>query len=264
LQDEVVTTRENPNMGGMTMSTFRAAMVLPLLAVPFALPAQTVPQTDKTASLSQPAVRSLRGKHRIELGVGFMTELSASNQVSIGGVTTRNDATGIGGSLAYTHWLLDAWAINVSIGVVDADATTSVSGSGKSIEAATVIPLLVGVRYQPMGLTTGDTFRPYVAASVGPYFGSVSGVQTGFFASAVSHSISAVETAASASSYTETALGSRLGVGADVLLGKRFTLGFGIGYCLVSDFENRIGSETNYSGPDLALFFGILLGGAAK
>jgi hypothetical protein len=171
-----------------------------------------------------------------------MTELSASNQVSIGGVTTRNDATGIGGSLAYTHWLLDAWAINVSIGVVDADATTSVSGSGTSIEAATVIPLLVGVRYQPMGLTTGDTFRPYVAASVGPYFGSVSGVQTGFFASAVSHSIS----------------------GADVLLGKRFTLGFGIGYCLVSDFENRIGSETNYSGPDLALFFGILLGGAAK
>jgi hypothetical protein len=226
-------------------------MVLPLLAVPFALPAQTVPQTDKTASLSQPAVRSLRGKHRIELGVGFMTELSASNQVSIGGVTTRNDATGIGGSLAYTHWLRDAWAINVSIGVVDADATTSVSGSGTSIEAATVIPLLVGVRYQPMGLTTGDTFRPYVAASVGPYFGSVSGVQTG-------------ETAASASSYTETALGSRLGVGADVLLGKRFTLGFGIGYCLVSDFENRIGSETNYSGPDLALFFGILLGGAAK
>ncbi|NNG15095.1 MAG: hypothetical protein HKM89_01355, partial [Gemmatimonadales bacterium] len=101
----------------------------------------------------------------------------------------------------------------------------------------------------------------YVAASVGPYFGSVSGVSTGLIASTVSHSISAAETAVSMSSYTETAFGSRLGVGADILLGRRFTLGFGVGYCLVTDFERRIGSETNYSGPDVALSFGILLGG---
>ena len=87
------------------MSTFKAAIVIPLLAGPFALPAQTIPQPDETAPLSQPAERSLRGKHHIELGVGFMTELSASNQVSIGGVTARSDATGLGRSLAYTHWL---------------------------------------------------------------------------------------------------------------------------------------------------------------
>jgi outer membrane protein W len=249
-------------MEGLAMSTFKAVIAIPLLAVPLALTAQTVPQPNETSSLNQPAARSLRGKHRIELGVGLMTELSASNQVSIGGVTTRNDATGIGGSLAYTHWLRDAWAINLSVGVVDADATVSVSGLGTSVESATVIPLLFGVRYQPIGLTAGDTFRPYVAASVGPYFGSVSGVTTGLIASTVSHSISTAETFASVSSYTETALGSRLGVGADILLGRRFTLGFGVGYCLVTDFENRIGSETNYSGPDLGLSFGILLGGS--
>jgi hypothetical protein len=234
-------------------------MVLPLLAVPFALPAQTIPQPVETA----PVVRSLHGKHRIELGVGFMTELSASNQVSLGGVTTRNEATGIGGTFAYTHWLRNAWAINLSVGVVDADASTTVTGSSTSIESATVIPLLFGVRYQPMGLTTGDTFRPYVAASVGPFIGTASNVQTGvgFGLPPFSNSISAAETAASVTSYTETALGSRLGVGADVLLGRRFTLGFGVGYCVVTDFENRIGSETNYSGPDVGLSFGILLGG---
>jgi hypothetical protein len=211
------------------VAMFKAAIVIPVLAVPLGLPAQTVPPSGEAASLNQPSAKSLRGKHRIELGVGLMTELSASNQVSIGGVTTRSDATGIGGSLAYTHWLRDAWAINLHVGVVNADASISVSGLATSIESATVIPLLFGVRYQPIGLTNDDTFRPYVAASVGPFFGSVSGVQTVLFASTVSHSISAAETAVSVSSYTETALGSRLGIGADVLLGKRFTLGFGVG-----------------------------------
>ena len=237
------------------MSLFRVALVLPLLAVPFALPAQTVSQSDATA-------RSLHGKHRIEVGVGFMTELSASNQVSFGGATTRNEATGIGGSLAYTRWLRDAWALNFSVGMVDADASVSVSGLATSIVSAAVIPLLLGIRYQPVGVTTGDTFRPYVSASVGPFVGTASNVQTslGFSLPPGSSSISAAETAASVTSYTEAALGSRIGVGADVLLGRRFTLGFGVGYCLVTDFDRRIGSETNYSGPDVTLSFGIVFG----
>lgn len=246
------------------MSTLRAAMVWPFLTVPFTLPAQAVYQPDQAISQDQPADRSLRGKHRIEVGVGFMTELSASNEVSIGGVTTRNDATGIGGTLAYTHWLRDAWAVNLSVGVMDADASTTVTGTGTSIESAAVVPLLLGVRYQPPGFTASDSFRPYLTAAIGSFIGSASNVQTGVLTAAISPSTSAAETAASVSSYTEAALGSRIGVGADVLLGKRFTLGFGAGYCLVTDFDRRIGSETNYSGPDVVLSFGFLLGGVRR
>jgi hypothetical protein len=41
---------------------------------------------------------------------------------------------------------------------------------------------------------------------------------------------------------SETALGSRLGIGMDLLFGRLFTLGIGAGYQLVANFENRIGS----------------------
>ncbi len=239
-------------------------LMLALLVVPLTLPHQMVAQSDLIQSQESSTERSLRGKHRIEVGIGFMTEMSASNEVSIGGITARNDATGLGGTLAYTHWLRDAWAIGLSVGVMGADATTTVSGAGASVESATVVPVLASVRFQPRGLMSGNAFRPYVSASVGPVFGSASNVQTGVIPSIASLSISAAETAAPQSSYTETAFGSRVGVGADVLLGRRFTLGFGIGYCLVTDFDRRIGSETNYSGPDVALSVGVLLGGSRR
>jgi len=246
------------------MSDLNGVLILALLAAPLTLPHQMIAQSDPIQSQESSAERSLRGKHRIEIGIGFMTEMSASHEVSIGSVTARNEATGLGGTLAYTHWLSNAWAIGLSVGMIGADATTTVSGIGASVESATVIPVLAGVRFQPLGLTSGDMFRPYVSASVGPVFGSASNVQTGVIPSIAALSISAAETAASQSSYTETAFGSRVGVGADVLLGKRFTLGFGVGYCLVSDFNRRIGSETNYSGPDVALSVGVLLGGSRR
>ncbi len=61
-------------------------------------------------------------------------------------------------------------------------------------------------------------------------------------------------------SYSETALGSRIGVGADLALSKLFTLGVGVGYYLVTDFERRVGSEKNYSSPDFSLSFGVVFG----
>jgi hypothetical protein len=62
-------------------------------------------------------------------------------------------------------------------------------------------------------------------------------------------------------SYSETAIGSRLGIGLDLILAKRFTLGAGLGYHFVSDFEKRIGSEENHSSPEFSLSFGIVFGG---
>jgi len=65
-------------------------------------------------------------------------------------------------------------------------------------------------------------------------------------------------------SYSETALGSRLGVSMDLLLGKWFTLGVGAGYYLVTDFERPIGSEKNYSSPEFSLSFGMIFGKGKK
>lgn len=59
---------------------------------------------------------------------------------------------------------------------------------------------------------------------------------------------------------SETALGSRLAVGVDLSLFRWFKLGFAGGYHFVTDFENRIGSEKNYSGPEFSLSLGIVFG----
>ncbi len=82
---------------------------------------------------------------------------------------------------------------------------------------------------------------------MGPYFGSVSDVQAG--------------QTTSTEAFTETTFGSRLGLGLDFFLGRLFTLGVGGGYHFVADFDRRVGPETDYSGPEFSLLFGIGLGG---
>lgn len=220
------------------MFTFKA--LIPILAV--ALPSSAVAQT---AGLADPP--SLRGKHGIEISLGFLSGVSSDNQVSVGGIEWTSDFSGVFGSIAYSYWIAEEWAVNLSLGVASSEASMSVSGTGTSLESATVVPLLFGVKYKPIELAVGDALRPYVYAALGPYFGFASDVRTG--------ATSGLE------SYSETALGSRAGVGMDLSLGRRFTLGFAVGYRLVSDFGRRIGSDTNHSSPEFALSFGVLLGG---
>jgi hypothetical protein len=114
-----------------------------------------------------------------------------------------------------------------------------VHGSEVSTETAAVIPLLFGVKYQPFKLTARDVLRPYITASVGPFFGTESMNRAGVI----------TET----ENYSETALGSRLGVGMDLLLNKWFTLGVNTGYYLVTDFERPVGSKKNYSSPEVSM-----------
>jgi outer membrane protein W len=216
---------------------FKAGVVCLLVTFPISVGAQTATSPEK----------ALRGKHRVELGIGLLSGVSSSTEVSAGGVTTRSDADGLVGSIAYTYYFSHDFGINVSVGLLGADATTSVSGSEVIVESASVVPLLFGVKYQPSKLTLGNVLRPYASASVGPYFGSASNVRAG--------------AATSTESYSETALGSRLGIGMDLLLGKLLTIGVGIGYHVVSDFENRIGQEKNYSSPEFSLSFGVIFGG---
>ena len=44
------------------------------------------------------------------------------------------------------------------------------------------------------------------------------------------------------------------------MLGHSLGLSLGAAYHLVSDFDKRIGSETNYSGPEFGLSLGFIFG----
>ncbi|MDH3216239.1 MAG: porin family protein [Candidatus Krumholzibacteria bacterium] len=199
------------------------------------------------SSTSDEKPRSLRGKHRIELGIGLLSAVRTASEVEVGGITTSSDVQGVIWKIAYAYHVENDVAVGLSLGGLSFEATTSVSGSGVLTESASVVHLLFGVKYQPSRFALGDAARPYVSASVGPYFGSASNVRVG--------------TTISTQSLSETALGSRLGIGVDILLGRLFTLGVGFGYHVVSDFDSRIGSEKNYSSPEFGISFGIAFGG---
>jgi hypothetical protein len=225
---------------------FKFVMVILLMIFPLSVTAQTLSTTEKKESTSQSVANSLRGKHGIALGIGLLGKMAVTNEVSAGSVTNRVDGGEFLGSITYTYWLENDLAVNFSLGLLGVDVTNSVQGSEVSTETATVVPMLFGVKYQPFRLTADDVLRPYVAASVGPLFGTTT--------------INRAGVNVEAEVYSETVLGSRLGVGLDLSLSKLFTLGVGAGYYLVTDFEKRIGSEKNYSSPDFFLSFGVVFG----
>ncbi len=218
------------------ISLFKIVLTLLLLAIPISIVGQTLSNPEK----------KLRGKHAVELTFGLLSEMSNTNELSSGDVTTKSSANGFIGSLDYSYWFENNLAFHLSVGVTDADAATSVNGANTLVESAAVIPLLFGLKYQPFRMSASNAVRPYLSASVGPYFGFASNVRTG--------AITGTET------ISETALGSRLAVGFDVSLGKLFVIGLAAGYRLVTDFDNRIGAETNYSSPEFSLSFGIVFG----
>ena len=232
------------------MSMFKFVTVILLMIFPLSVAAQTLPVAEEKESTRQSVSNSLRGKHSIALGIGLLGKMTVTNEVSAGGVTNSVEERELLGSIAYTYWLENDLGFNFSLGVLGIDFNNSVKGSEVSTETATVVPLLFGVKYQPFRLTTSDVLRPYVLASVGPLFGSAT--------------INRVGVNIESESYSETALGSRLGVGMDLLLGKWFTLGVGAGYYLVTDFERPIGSEKNYSSPEFSLSFGMIFGKGKK
>lgn len=223
------------------MHTFKALIAIVTLGLPTSGMTQT---TDQAVSHSQ------GGLHQIELGIGLLSALNAGSEVSVGGVGVTSEVNGILGSLAYNYWFADEWAATLRVGIANADASTSASGSGVVMESAAVIPMLFGVKYEPFGLAVADALRPYLCVSLGPYFGLASDVRAG--------------TTTGTESYTEAAIGARAAMGMDLFLSRRFALGLTIGYHLVSDFARRIGSERNHSSPEFSLSASLLIGKGKK
>ncbi|RMF67736.1 MAG: hypothetical protein D6743_04425 [Calditrichaeota bacterium] len=215
-----------------------------LAAFPILLCAQ------ETTNAQETGVASLKGRHSVAASVGLMVEANSSQVVSVDGIRSGQRATAPLGMLSYIHWFQRDWAVTLSGGLLSAEATSSVNGPNVSSETGSVIPILFGIRYQPAALALSPAVRPYFSGSVGPYLGVGTRSGTG--------------TVTGSETISETAVGARVAAGMDWLFG-RFTFGMNAGYHFVTDFKQRIGSKKNYSGAELSLTFGILLGkGTAK
>lgn len=193
-----------------------------------------------TAAAQQPTPY---GRHNLTIQLGLLNHATAETSVSVGATDTR--VNGFAGSLAYAYWVKPDWAAIVSVGVLDAKVGTAVAVGVVDTESAVVAPLLFGVKYAPI-LGPRSSVRPYVSGAAGPYIGSASVTEVGF--------------GVRSETITETAFGFRAMAGADWYAGRHFVIGFGAGYHFVSDFDQPIGSDKNYSGPEFSVGVGFVFG----
>lgn len=228
------------------MQLFKKLVIIFSILYIAPISAQATSTAENTETSGAKDMYLLNGRHNIQLRVGFLSSVGVKNEVSPSGVVNSVESDGFMGSVSYNYWIRQNVAVNASAGVLSSKVSNSVIGSEAINEVSSVVPVLFGFKYQPFKLTDDDVLRPYIIASFGPFIGSSVKNQAG---RNTENSI-----------FTEMALGSHLGVAVDWSISRLFVLGVGAGYYLVSDFDENIGGETNYSSPDFSLSIGIVLG----
>jgi hypothetical protein len=188
----------------------------------------------------------LRGRHGISLCAGILNRITVQSEVVNGGVTSEARDSGVLASLSYAYWVTQEWSVGLSAGFIDAGTRSSVTPGEVTSGSAAVTSLLFGAAYYPMAFAITPSLRPYGSVAVGPYVGSATNSRVG--------------TTVESESISESVVGLRVLVGADLFFAKRFKAGIAIGYDLVDDFDQQIGSHRNYSGPQFSAGCGILLG----
>jgi outer membrane protein W len=183
----------------------------------------------------------LKGRSAIELNLGFWGGAKASNTIGPTGIQSEAGTNGFVGGLGYSYWLRENLSLTVTASLLSAQANTTFSTFNVTQQASTVVPLLLGLRFYIPEPESGENIRPFLSAAVGTYFGS-----------------EATSALLFQQAHTETAVGGRLGVGADFFLGNHFNLGANVGYHLMTDFENTIGARKNYSGAEFSLEIGYI------
>jgi hypothetical protein len=200
-----------------------------------------------TALAATSPMPTLMSSHSIELGIGFLGGIDSESSVSSAGVSTNTGANGFLGSVGYLYGLDRNAQLSASAGVLSLETSTTTSAAGAMTNSGTVAHLLFGGRYSLPALDEREIVRAYIGVAFGPYVGSASRVQAG--------TITATE------SITETTFGSRVAVGLNARTGRHFSIGLGVGYHFVGDFERVIGGKRNYSGPEAGLRIAFMFGG---
>jgi outer membrane protein W len=199
------------------------------------------------SSTSVASAGSLERRNQLELRFSAWTQATVSRtEISPGSVSTSVDASGLGGSLAYGHWLSEGWAFNISVGAMAAGVEVESGTGGVQTDTAVITQIFIGAKYYFPPSTYGSSVRPFLSASVGPSIGSQTRTETG--------SVVTVE------SRVETSFGGQLGAGIDFPVGRHFMIGASLGYNLMTDFDRRIGGSRNYSGPTFGIGLSYLFG----
>jgi uncharacterized caspase-like protein len=191
-------------------------------------PARRVPTRRRGPSMRktlQPYV--LDGRSRASMSFGL-----SSAKVSVRRTWDDNEDVNVGGGecdFAFTHWVREDVALDVSIGGTRMGVRTTRLPDGEEVETSGLFYVLCGARYYP---PIEGSFRPYLSASLGP----MTDIDVRTFTPTWSDQKEETDVTDSG-----TSLGARVGGGVDLLLSRRFHLGLYSGTVLRSGYKSRLG-----------------------
>jgi hypothetical protein len=179
----------------------------------------------------------LTNRNSISLYGGTMLNNSSSTVVGISGVSTEINAIG---TLEYAHNFSNEWALGLSSGLFSIATSTSITG----VSNVSIYPTFFELKYYPEAFTLGNSVRGYAGIGIGAYTATANKVGIGL--------------TSIVSNINETLFGVRPHLGVDIFILNWLTIGPNLSYHFMGDFKEVVGERKNYSGPAIAIKFGLV------
>ena len=182
------------------------------------------------------------GRHRLEAKTGMWLTPGHNSAISVGS-GAMDEVVG----LQYTRYMREDLGVTAGVQMVNLVMGQSIGPDGTFSGMADLLALPFGVRWNPFRPLTSSTFRPYVAATVGPVFGFTQGAFVG-------------DGTLLAGSHRQATLFTHVGVGVDYFPARSFMIGVNGGYNRLANFSQPVGTLRNHSGPEVNFNFGWMFG----
>jgi hypothetical protein len=151
------------------------------------------------------------------------------------------------GAFSYSYWGYDKLAADLTLRGLVVDVYSIDRATRISESAVVVTSAMFGIRFYPIS-SARTPLRPYFIAGLGPYIGVES------YEEIENHSIRISKT-----TKTLATFGSFFGGGLDIQMNRYVMMGVHMGYNLMSDFSEPLGSKNNFSGLELSAGISLLL-----
>ncbi|HEX6463842.1 MAG TPA: hypothetical protein VFZ98_05295, partial [Vicinamibacterales bacterium] len=187
---------------------------------------------------------AVAGRHRIDVVLGG----SHVMQPVPSGLIVSGSTNAFGG-VQYMLFPREDLGLTFAVIARAGRSATIATANPGAVHASALVAVPVGVRWNPFATRhPASRLKPFVAASIGPVFGSGSvSLQD---APGAFHDFSSSAT---------TVGGDALG-GVDFHVARPFVLTVSGGYNWMGSFTKTIGAHDNYSGPEFGIGFGFLFG----
>jgi len=218
--------------------------------VEFTLDQFTPTRPEPTRRRGGPPIFAVADRNRLELRVGMWRGGSPTGPTP--SIAVGSQTMDVRGGLQYTRFLRENLAATLSFNVLSAEADlvtiNGTSSSGTRMQRSQIVSLPLGLQWDPQpGDLRMKPVKLYLAAGLGPVWGVHAGG-------------SIDESSLFAGTRVAMTVGGFVGAGADVLIGRRWSLGVSAGYNWMADFSEPLGTRKNFSGLDVGVSLGWIWG----